>query len=426
MTERIYRDSVHNIIRVNTDSDEGRLIVSLIDTPEFQRLRRIRQLGLAYFAYQAAEHSRFTHSLGAFHLAARIIAKLRLDYEIAPEEQIAVRVAALLHDIGHGPFSHVIESILGFHHEQFTIEAVLSDETVVGKTLQAFSPELANDVASIIRGDFGRRALGQLVSSQLDVDRMDYLLRDSLMTGAKYGIFDLEWIIKSIEINETDDHLYVSTPGIYAVEDYLQARYYMYRQVYFHRTLRSAEAVLRVLLRRSLHLFRDGGDVWRTGDTPMEKVLASEKLGLRDHLELDDTDVLFSIKRWRHSADATLADLAGRFLDRRLFKAFDLDMPEAERPGFVDDARRIVADAGFDPEYYFVEDEAGNVPYSFYSMDTADTKDLIFVEDGFARPAIREISSVSGAVRGLQEGYRIHRICFPAELKGQIGALYHA
>src|SRR4051812_14524614 len=116
--ERIYRDSVHNIIRVNTDSDEGRLIVSLIDTPEFQRLRRIRQLGLAYFAYQGAEHSRFTHSLGAFHLAARMIAKLRLTYKISEEHQTAVRVAALLHDIGHGPFSHVIESILGFHHEQ--------------------------------------------------------------------------------------------------------------------------------------------------------------------------------------------------------------------------------------------------------------------------------------------------------------------
>jgi uncharacterized protein len=133
--ERIYRDSVHNIIRVSTSTDEGRLIVSLIDTPEFQRLRRIRQLGLAYFAYQGAEHSRFTHSLGAFHLAARMIAKLRIRYEIAEEHQTAVRVAALLHDIGHGPFSHVIESIIGFHHERFTIEAVLSKETGVGRLL---------------------------------------------------------------------------------------------------------------------------------------------------------------------------------------------------------------------------------------------------------------------------------------------------
>ncbi|CAN5614056.1 HD domain-containing protein [soil metagenome] len=425
MAERIYRDSVHNIIRVNTDSAEGRLVVSLIDTPEFQRLRRIRQLGLAYFSYQSAEHSRFTHSLGAFHLAGRMIAKLRLSYTIPEEAQTAVRIAALVHDIGHGPFSHVIESILGFHHEQFTIEAVLSDETAIGRLLKQYSPELPENIAAIIRGDFHPRALAQLVSSQLDVDRMDYLLRDSLMTGAKYGIYDLEWIIKSIEINEAADHLYVSAPGIYAVEDYLQARYYMYRQVYFHRTLRSAEAVLKVLIRRALQLYKDGGSVWNAAGTPMDKILAGEKLGLTDHLKLDDTDVMFSIKQWQHSDDAILADLAKRFLNRRLFKAFDLDMPEADRPKFVAEVRQIVADAGFDPEYYFVEDKAGNAPYSFYSKDTSDPKNLIFVEEGFSRPEIREISVVSSAVRGLQEGYRIHRICFPAELKQKIGELYH-
>ena len=425
MAERIYRDSVHNIIWVNTDSVEGKLVVALIDTPEFQRLRRIRQLGLAYFAYQAAEHSRFTHSLGAFHLAGRMIAKLRLTYNIPDEAQTAVRIAALLHDIGHGPFSHVIESILGFHHEQFSIDAVLSEETGIGRLLRKFSPTLADDVASIIRGDFKPLALAQLVSSQLDVDRMDYLLRDSLMTGAKYGIYDLEWIIKSIEINEKDDHLYVSAPGLYAVEDYLQARYYMYRQVYFHRTLRSAEAILKVLLRRALQIFKDGGDVWFAVGTPMEKILAGKKLSLKEHLELDDTDVMFSIKRWQHSSDHILADLAKRFLNRRLFKAFDLDMPESDRTKFVEESQLIVANAGFDPDYYFVEDKAGNASYSFYSKDTSDPKNLIFVEDGFSRPAIREISSVSPAIRGLQEGYRIHRICFPAELKNEIAELYH-
>jgi HD superfamily phosphohydrolase len=426
MAERIYRDSVHNIIRVNTDSAEGKLIVSLIDTPEFQRLRRIRQLGLAYFAYQAAEHSRFSHSLGAFHLAARMIAKLRLTYKIPEEAQTAVRVAALLHDIGHGPFSHVIESILDFHHEQFTIEAVLDSSTQVGKLLREYSGDLPENVASIIRGDFPHRALSQLVSSQLDVDRMDYLLRDSLMTGAKYGIFDLEWIIKSIEINEADDHLYVSAPGMYAVEDYLQARYYMYRQVYFHRTLRSAEAILRVLLRRALTLKKTGeAQVWTADETAMDKILSGEKLNLARHMELDDTDVMYSIKRWQGSPDPILSDLAKRFLDRRLFKAFDLDMPETERSEFINEARDIVADSGFDPDYYFVEDKAGNAPYSFYSKRTSDTKDLIFVEEGFSRPVIREISAVSPAVRGLQEGYSIHRICFPAELKDKIGKQYH-
>ncbi len=425
MSEKIYRDSVHNIIRLKTDSDEGKLLVRLIDTAEFQRLRRIKQLGLALFAYQAAEHSRFTHSLGALHLATRTLDKLKTKYTISVEEQTAVRVAALLHDIGHGAFSHVIETILHFHHEQFTIEAVLSDETEVGRVLKDFSPKLAEDVAAIIRGDFRPMALAQLVSSQLDVDRMDYLLRDSLMTGAKYGIYDVEWIIKSLEIDEENDRLYVSARGIYAVEDYLQARYYMFRQVYFHRVLRSAETILRSLLRRALTLFQNGTDIWFASATPFEKILKGEKLSLTEHLQLDDSDVMFHIKQWQSSDDRILADLSKRFLNRRLFKIFDLDMPEAERQEFLEKARNLVEKAGFDADYYFVEDRAGDVPYYFYTKNSAEPKNLIYVEEGFSHPVIREISEVSAAVRGLQKGYQIHRVCFPPELKEEIAKLYH-
>jgi hypothetical protein len=400
-------------------------LISLIDTPEFQRLRRIRQLGLAHFAYQAAEHSRFTHSLGAFHLATRMLDRLGKDYNISTEERAAVRVAALLHDVGHGAFSHVIESILGFHHEQFTIDAVLSEATGIGRLLQEYSPSLAEDVAAIIRGNFRPMALAQLVSSQLDVDRMDYLLRDSLMTGAKYGVYDLEWIIKSVEIDTANDRLYVSARGLYAVEAYLQARYYMFRQVYFHRTLRSAEAVLRMLIKRALNIFQEGSAIWHALGNPFEKILRGEKLDLCEHLSLDDADVIFHIKQWLKSSDSILSDLSDRFLNRRLFKAFDLDMPEAERPAFVEDARKIVENAGFDPQYYFIEDGTGDVPYYFYTQDATDPKNLIFVEDGFSHPIIREISEVSAAVRGLQEGYRIHRICFPPEVKNEVAALYH-
>lgn len=425
MPERIYRDSVHNIISIESGTDEGRLLVALIDTPEFQRLRRIRQLGLAFFAYQSAEHSRFTHSLGALHLATRILDRLAKKYSISEEDRTAVRVAALLHDIGHGAFSHVIESILGFHHEQFTVEAMLSEETSVGRLLSEYTGAIAGNVAAIIRGDFPNVALAQIVSSQLDADRMDYLLRDSLMTGAKYGIYDLEWVIRSIEIDESAGHLYVSAPGIYAVEDYLQARYYMFRQVYFHRTLRSAEAVLRMLLRRALDLYGKGTAIWYRADSAFEKILRGERLSLSEHLSLDDNDVLFYIKQWQHSDDNILSDLASRFLARRLFKAFDLDMPETERNEFVVEARRIVENAGFDPEYYFVDDTGGDAPYYFYTRDSAAAKDLIFVEEGYARPSIREISEVSAAVRGMQKGYRIHRVCFPSELKDEIVAYYH-
>lgn len=425
MAERIYRDSVHNIIRLETDSDEGKLLVRLIDTVEFQRLRRIKQLGLAHFTYQGAEHSRFTHSLGALHLATRILDRLKTKYRISDDVQIAVRCAALLHDVGHGAFSHAIESILNFHHEQFTIEAVLSSETEIGRVLKAFSADLPHNAAAIIRGDFRPAALAQLVSSQLDTDRMDYLLRDSLMTGAKYGIYDLEWITKSLEIDEETDRLYVSARGIYAVEDYLQARYYMFRQVYFHRTLRSAEVVLKALLKRALEVFRENGKIWYAGGTAFEQVLKGEKLSLAAHLELDDTDVLFHVKQWQHSEDKILADLAKRFLHRNLFKAFDLDMPPTERDYFLEKGRQAVENAGFNTDFYFIEDRAADVPYYFYTKETSAPDKLIYVEDGFSRPQIREISEVSAAVRGLQKGYQIHRVCFPPEVKNEISKIYH-
>lgn len=422
--ERYYRDAVHNIIRVDARTAEGRLFADLIDTPEFQRLRRIRQLGLAYFAYQSAEHSRFTHSLGAFNLATRVLAKLSAEHKISDEERIAVRAAALLHDIGHGAFSHVIEAILVFHHEDYSVAAITEPQTAINQVLTAFSPSLADDVASMIKGTFRRRALAQLISSQLDVDRMDYLLRDSLMTGAKYGVYDLEWIVKSIEIDEENDRIFVAAPGIAAVEDYLQARYYMFRQVYFHRTLRAAESVLKSLLHRAIAVYSAGGDVWHLPGSSVGKILQGERLDLEKHLELDDTDVLFHIKQWRSSSDAILSDLAKRFIDRQIFKAFDLDMNEAEKAVFLGQARNVVERHGFDPEYYLVEDSAKHADYYFYSRDTHDPKNLIFVEYGYSRPEIREISEVSAAVRGLQEGYRAQRVCFPAELRTEIEALY--
>jgi uncharacterized protein len=425
VSERIYRDPVHNIIRLRTDTDEGRLLVRLVDSFEFQRLRRIKQLGLALFTYQGAEHSRFTHSLGALHLMTRVLDRLSEKYSITPEDRAAACAAALLHDVGHGPFSHVMEKVLGFHHESLTVAAVLSGETEVGEVLRSYSEALPRRVADIIEGVFRPAHLAQLVSSQLDVDRMDYLLRDSLMTGAKYGNYDLEWVVNAIEIDEASERIYVAARGLYAVEEYLQARYYMFRQVYFHRTLRSAEAVLRSALRRALEINGAGGDVWRAPGTAFEKVLDRAPLALADHIEMDDSDVLFHLKRWRRSGDETLSDLAGRFVGRSLFKAIDLDMPEAERAGFVAAARAVVARRGFDPDYYFVEDQASDIPYySYYTAEGAEPKSRIYVEDGYARPRVREITEVSEAVRGLRR-YRLHRVCFPPEVKDEVYSLYH-
>ncbi|HEV7474294.1 MAG TPA: HD domain-containing protein [Pyrinomonadaceae bacterium] len=426
MSERIYRDPVHNIIRLRTDTDEGELMMRLIDTPEFQRLRRIKQLGLGLYTYQGAEHSRFTHSLGAFHLMSRVLDRLGEKYQINQHDRTAARAAALLHDVGHGSFSHVMEKVLGLHHERWTVEVVLSDVTRIGQLLRAYSPELPAKVAAIIEGKFQPAALGQLVSSQLDVDRMDYLLRDSLMTGAKYGIYDLEWIINALAIDEEHDRIYVAARGLYAVEEYLQARYYMFRQVYFHRTLRSAEAVLQAILRRALRLLETGESVWHAPDTAFEQVLRRNSLELTEYLEVDDSDVLFHVKQWQRSSDAILADLSKRFTGRRLFKAIDLDMPIAERAEFLSKARECVRRAGYDPDYYFIEDRASDVPYyNYYTAEGAEPKSRIYVEDGYANPRIREITEVSEVVRGLQRGYELHRVCFPSEVKSEVYELYH-
>lgn len=426
MKERIYRDPVHNIIRVRTDTDEGELMMRLIDAAEFQRLRRIKQLGLGLFTYQGAEHSRFTHSLGAFHLMTRVLDRLGERTSIAPDDRIAARAAALLHDIGHGSFSHVMEKVLNFHHEQWTVDVILSDETEIGGLLRSYSSQLPMQIASIIEGKFKPAALAQLVSSQLDVDRMDYLLRDSLMTGAKYGIYDLEWIINALAIDETADRIYVEARGLYAVEEYLQARYYMFRQVYFHRTLRSAEAVLRSIVRRALQLFSDGQNVWHVENTPFAKILNREPLNVSEHLQIDDSDFVFHVKQWQKSHDPILSELSRRFVSRRLFKAIDLDMAASERSEFLASARKAVSDAGFDPNYYFIEDRASDVPYyNYYAAEKTEPKTHIYVESGYARPVIKEISEVSNVVKGLQHGYELHRVCFPAEVKEAVYALYH-
>jgi hypothetical protein len=303
---------------------------------------------------------------------------------------------------------------------------IRNEQSEIGTLLKSFATDLPGKVAAIIEGTFRPSALAQLVSSQLDVDRMDYLLRDSLMTGAKYGIYDLEWIINALAIDEAADRIYVEARGVYAVEEYLQARYYMFRQVYFHRTLRSAEAALRSIMQRALWLLDDGAEVWHAPGTAFEKILRREELSIAEHLQIDDSDFVFHVKQWQDSSDEILSDLSRRFTSRRLFKAIDLDMPHEQQAQFLLGARKIVEQAGFDPDYYFVEDRASDLPYyNYYAAQKAEPKTHIYVESGYASPQIKEISEVSNVVRGLQQPYELHRVCFPAEVKTEVYELYH-
>jgi HD superfamily phosphohydrolase len=423
LAQRNYRDPLHNIISLNERVAEDRIIVDLVDSAEFQRLRRIKQLGLALFTYQGAEHSRFTHSIGVMHLMTRALDLLGKHQSISEEARIVGRAGALLHDLGHGPFSHVMEKVFRFHHEDWTCRIVLDPSTEVNQVLRAFDKELPEKIASLYKRDYSPAFVSQLVSSQLDCDRMDYLLRDSLMTGAKYGIYDLEWVLHALRIDEKTDRVYVESKGLYAVEEYLQARYYMFRQVYFHRTLRSAEAVLVSTLKRARQLITRDELKFRMRDSVFEKMLMGEKVGTQEYLQLDDTDLTFHLKQWEHEADPTLSDLARRFIDRKLFKAIDMSLTGEARGKFWSQAEHIVRRAGYEPEFYLIMDRAGDVPYyGYYSPINVDPGSLIYIESGGTQGEIREISEVSEAVRGMR-GYSIDRVCFPAEVLDEIVAL---
>ena len=420
MPQRNYRDPLHNIISLDESVPEDRLIVDLIDSAEFQRLRRIRQLGLAMFTYQGAEHSRFTHSIGVMHVMTRALGLLGSHHLISPEARVVGRAGALLHDLGHGPLSHVVEKVFHFHHEDWTRRIVLDSSTEVNQILTAFDRQLPEKLASLYQHDYRPAFVSQLVSSQLDCDRMDYLLRDSLMTGAKYGLYDLEWVLHALRIDEPGDRIYVESKGLYSVEEYLQARYYMFRQVYFHRTLRSAEAVLNSALNRARLLIDRGVLGFRTAGSVFEKMLAGEQASTREYLQLDDTDVMFRLKEWSSDGDEILADLATRLMHRRLFKAIDLG-PNAP-DSFWEAASEIVRGGGFDPQYYLITDRAVDIPYygDYYTVGV-DPESLIYVETG-PESAIREISEVSEVVRGMR-GYRIDRVCVPVEVADEITRL---
>ncbi len=416
--ERIYRDPVHNIIALTTARADDALLIRLIDTPEFQRLRYIKQLGLALYTYQGAEHSRFTHSLGVMHVMTRVLDHLGKKYRISDEACMVARAAAMLHDIGHGPFSHVIEQILGHHHESWTARIIAEPATAVHQCLTAVDAALPEKVVAAIEHRYRPAFVGQLVSSQLDVDRLDYLLRDSLMTGAKYGNYDLEWILHALEIDEANDRIYVAANGLYAVEEYLQARFYMFRQVYFHRTLRSAEGVLVSILRRAVELMQAGKLQFVVAGSVMERVLRGEALAVGDYLDFDDHDVMFHLKQWMREPDAVLSDLAQRFIKRRLFKALDLEMAAEARAEFVTAARECVTASGFDPAYYLVEDRAADIPYYGYYRPDGKSRLVIARSNG----ELCDIAEVSTVIRGMR-GYEIHRICFPHEASAAIEQL---
>jgi HD superfamily phosphohydrolase len=233
--EKIIRDPVHDVIAFQLDRPIDPLLFRLLNAAEFQRLRRIQQLGMASLAYPGATHSRYSHSLGVMETARKMLARLRLTQSIDEQAETVLLAAALLHDLGHGPFSHVFERVTGIDHERLTQRIIADPDSSVHQILAAHDPALPEMVLRFVRCEPKRTYLNDVLSSQLDADRFDYLLRDNLMTGSRYGDYDLTWLLHALTVDAAGDRLAVTWKGVSAAEAYLQSRYHMYRNVYFHK-----------------------------------------------------------------------------------------------------------------------------------------------------------------------------------------------
>src|SRR3954452_13715168 len=289
--EKIIRDPVHDVIAFRLDRSADALLFRLLNCVEFQRLRRIRQLGMASLAYPGADHSRYSHSLGVMQTARRIIEQLCRSFYIADEDQLLCLTAALVHDLGHGPFSHVFERVSGVHHEALTQQVLLDEDSEVNQVLVAHDRALPRRVADLLNCRPSRNYFCDLLSSQLDADRLDYLLRDNLMTGSQYGDYDLGWLLHALTVDTASDRLAVTFKGVSAVEAYLQSRYHMYRNVYFHKVVRSAEGMVKLALQRAKRLAVQGRLKWPDRESVIDKALIGQRMTMEQFRDLDDISV---------------------------------------------------------------------------------------------------------------------------------------
>ena len=343
MASRTYHDPLHGAIRLERSDPAEALAIALIDTVPFQRLRRIRQLGPAFLTFHGAESSRFTHSLGVLHLARLALQQLERQQSDLADHRGLLLAAALLHDVGHGPLSHSGEEMYGLHHEAWSARLVREHPELHG-LLDAHQGGLAEQVALLLeRGQCAQAAIGALVSSQLDCDRLDYLLRDSYSTGASYGQLDLQRILSAMTL-APDGSLAVHPKGLMAVEHYLVVRNLMYRSVYNHRL----NVVCNWLLNQTIATARrlGAGAIWT--DAVMHRWLwHRDQLDLATFLANDDLRTGYHLQRWAEEAPEELAEPCRRLLQRQLLKATDVSaLAPAARLELLAQARRLAEGAG--------------------------------------------------------------------------------
>lgn len=409
--KKIINDPVFGFINIRSE-----LVFDLIEHPYFQRLRRIKQLGLSCMVFPGANHTRFEHALGAVHLMRSAIGILRLKgQEISDEEADAVTVAILLHDIGHGPFSHVLEDtlVLGVPHERISL--LLMEELN-----REFDGKLELAIR-IFTDQYPKHFLHQLVSSQLDMDRLDYLSRDSFFSGVSEGVISSERIIKMLNVK--NDELVVEYKGIYSVENFLIARRLMYWQVYLHKTVLSAEYLLINVLTRARELALGGTDLFAT---PVLKAFLSQQVTLDDFIfnrtiegrqtidlfiSLDDNDIIASIKEWQNHPDQVLSYLSRSIINRRLYKIKISKKPISDlKISLLKE--KICSQLNVcneDMHYFLITDTISNSAYNKVSNDKINVL--------FKNNKVSDIADASDIKLSVfSETVRKYFICYPKEL----------
>jgi len=394
--EKVFRDPIHNYIHV-----QHKVILDLINTKEFQRLRRVKQLGTASFTFQGAEHSRFTHCMGVYEITRQICDNFQRNYSSKTpndglwndDERIVALCAALLHDVGHGAYSHTFEHIFNTDHEQWTQKIITSPETEINQVLRQVSEDFPEKVAGVIAHTYPNPQVVQMISSQIDADRMDYLLRDAYFTGTKYGMFDLTRILRVMRPYKNG--IAFDYDGMHAVEDYVLSRFQMYQQVYFHPVSRGMEVVLTKLLQRAKDLYEHN----HMNGFEMPSLLIpffENKVTINDYLLLDDGILNTYFTLWQSYPDEILKDLSYRFLARKPFKSAKYD---DEAKDLLPKLANIVESAGFDKKYYTATNTSYDLPYDVYNPNSNRSKTQIEImqDDG----SLIELSTISPLVKAL-------------------------
>lgn len=352
---KVLKDPVHSYIHIHYE-----VIWNCLDSKEFQRLRRIRQLGGDFQVYPTAEHSRFSHSLGVYEIVRRMVTEVKsLCVELTEYEKVCVMLAGLLHDVGHGPFSHAFEHITNHSHEEYTAKMILGN-TELNAILRAVSEKLPLDIVSIIQHTHENDILNQIVSGQLDADRMDYLLRDSYFTATSYGQFDLERILRTMRVRKTNEGrkvIVVKYTGIHSVEDYIMARYQMYWQVYYHPVARSYEAVFIQLFNRLKDIFKVDKDYFEDMKV-LIPFLEKSEVSVDEYFKLDENSLLYCCALIQDKEDKIAADLAKRLQNRRLFEYVDYNEENLAQ------IKNMLKENNFDERYYL---KIENIEASVYS-----------------------------------------------------------